>query len=77
MSNEVRYLEDLCTYLLNLSGLLNVLSCAWDGGLRPKAEDISYSCVALRDMLEGKAEEINKVVSEYYKTRTGEPDTEL
>jgi len=73
MNTIIGYLEDLSAELVQLSGLCNVLSCAWEGPSRPKPEDIANSYETLRNVLSGKAAEIDETVSEWCESQAEEP----
>lgn len=73
MDKTIDYLEALGNSLWRLSRLCAALSCARDGTFRPSGETISASYEALCDILEDKANEIDGVVSEYYKARADKP----
>lgn len=72
MNKVISYLEDLEAELVQLSGLCNALGCIGDSGSEPPIYDIAFSYRVIRDMLDGKAAEIDKVVSEYYETGGGD-----
>ncbi|MBD5356536.1 MAG: hypothetical protein HDR88_05970 [Bacteroides sp.] len=75
MEKAIDYLEDLEVSLSNLAGLCTVLSLMSDHPSQASTETIRDCFRAFVDILDSKAQEIDEVVSEYYKARAGRLDT--
>lgn len=77
MEKAIDYLENLEVSLSNLAGLCAALSLMSDHPSQASTGTIQDCFRAFEDILDTKAQEIEKVVSEYYRTRAGEPATKL
>lgn len=75
MDKAIDYLENLEVYLSNLASLCTALSLMSNHPSRASTETIQDCFRVFEDILDTKAQEIEGVVSEYYKTRAGKPVT--
>lgn len=75
MEKAIDYMENLEVSLSNLARVCTVLSLMSDHPSRVSTETLRDCFRAFEDILDTKAQEIEKVVSEYYKTRSSEMDT--
>lgn len=73
MDKPIDYLDDLSVDLEQLSGLCNVLSSVGESQMEPSWESVGDSFRTIRDMLDCKVAEIDKMVSEWYKSQAGKP----
>lgn len=72
MDKAIDHLETLGLSLSNLAQLCTVLSLMQDHLSRASLETLRCCFYAIADILDMKAAEIEEVVGEYYRARTGE-----
>lgn len=73
MDKTIDYLDGLSVDLEQLSGLCNALSSVGESQMEPSWESVGDSFRTIRDMLDCKAAEIDKMVGERYKSQAGKP----
>ena len=77
MDNAIDYLENLSLFLSNLARVCTALSLMSGHPSRASTETIQGCFRAFEDILDGKAQEIEEVLSEYCKAQSKNLATKL